>query len=164
MSEQNNEDSNNFGLSVQDFKTEDGDVETGGFDTQDADISYDMKPNTTDMAIAYLIDYLTKPSPTTSKVHRNFVAFAPVIEQFEQNQNEFAGHVLTHKKSLTKIIRRFLAYTPAVAGERADQLTKIASAPRMQMTPNMPNAIMEESEMMKKPSRLKFWARGNKDQ
>ena len=93
MSEQNNEDSNNFGLSVQDFKTEDGDVETGGFDTQDADISYDMKPNTTDMAIAYLIDYLTKPSPTTSKVHRNFVAFAPVIEQFEQNQNEFAGLV-----------------------------------------------------------------------
>ena len=161
MSEDDNQE---FGLAVQEFRTEDSDVGGEPFDTQDADIQMDMKPDTTDKAIAYVIDGLTRPSPTTSKVHRNFVAFAPVIMQFEENQAKFAGHVLTHKRSMTKIIHRFLALTPAVGGERADQLTKIASAPRMMPQQNMPNAIMQESEMMNKPSKWKFWAKGNKDQ
>ena len=160
-----NPDDNQFSLSVQEqFKTEEGESEGQPFDTQDTDVEMQMKPNTVDMALAYVIDGLTRPSPTTSKVHRDFVAFAPVIMQFEENQDQFSGHVLVHKKSMTKIIHRFLALTPAVAGERADQLTKIASAPRMQMQQNQPNAIMQESEMMNKPSRLKFWKRGNKDQ
>ncbi|MHA2119599.1 MAG: hypothetical protein ACW990_00195 [Promethearchaeota archaeon] len=159
-----NEESQEFSLTVQEsFSTEDSEVSGEPFDTQDADLGGEQKPNTTDMAVAYLIDHLTKPSPTTSKVHRNFVAFSPVIMQFEENQDKFSGHVLVHKKSMTKIIHRFLSLTPAVGGERADQLAKIASAPRMGMQPNMPNAIMQESDMMNKPSRLKFWKRGNKE-
>ncbi len=162
MSSEENEE---FSLSVQDsFKTDEGDSESQPFDTQDADIAQEMKPNTVDMALAYVIDGLTRPSATTSKVHRNVIAFAPVIIQFESNQDKFAGHVLPHKKSLTTIFKNYLALTPAVNGERADQLTKIASAPRMQMQQNMPNAIMQESEMMNKPSRWKFWSKGNKDQ
>lgn len=159
-----NPDDNQFSLSVQEqIKTEE--IEAGEpFDTQDADLVQEQKPNTTDMAVAYVIDGLTRPSPTTSKVHRNFVAFAPIIAVFESNQDKFAGHVLPHKKSLTKIMQYFLSLTPAVAGERADQLTKIASAPRMMPQQNMPNAIMQESEMMSKPSKWKFWAKGNKDQ
>ncbi|MHA2097603.1 MAG: hypothetical protein ACW99A_02875 [Candidatus Kariarchaeaceae archaeon] len=154
-----------FSLAVQEqFTTEELTEKGEPFDTEDADVTQEMKPNTSDMAIAYVIHGLTKPSPTTSKVHRNFVAFAPIIMQFESNQDKFSGHVIPHKKSMTKIIHRFLSLTPAVGGERAEQLTKIAASPRMMQPPNMPNAIMQESDMMNKPSKWKFWSRGNKEQ
>jgi len=140
------------------FLTKDIDIdEKEPFRTEDLQISDEFVPTTSDGGVAYIMHYLTKTSPTTSRIHRSFTGIAPFIQQLEAMQERYMGHVIPHNRSLTKIINHYLALTPAVGGERGEQLTKIASAPRYQMGMGMEGMIMKNSEMQEKPSRWKFW-------
>jgi hypothetical protein len=139
--------------------------EESEFETQDYESQDMTKPNTIDMATAYLIDFLSKPNEATSKVHRTYAAIAPFILQWETMQEQYMGDIIPHAKSLTKVHKMYLALTPAIQGERAEALTLIASTPRMPMYGGgQPNAVMQESGLReghpgaeKKKSRWKFW-------